>query len=891
MIPHIPNQRQNKSNGSKPFNDLVAYIEENKGKEQQQAVTNDFADIVNYASAPLDQETNAEKCIAIRTNGISDLASAAIEMNSVSARNTRSKDPAFHFILSWPEHEKPEPDAIFDAAEHAIKSLGLAEHQYVIAIHGNTDNMHCHVAVNRIHPETYKSRNIEWAQKTLHMAARESEIKHGWTHDNGIYVVETNAKGQKRIVLNKDHAAAINEAGGKDHPSHSREKALPAWHDPESLESWLKADVSRSLKRVLHKMEDWHALHTWLANYGIELTDTGGGGMRLYATSQLTGDVLDIPASKGLRILKRSELEKRWGNFAAYGSLDSIQTFPTQDPDNESEVPMPSIVPDLSHLTNKQIAKGVKHVLGTSFDNGIPPNPNLVLHAESDRRIPPTHRRGSLHELSARGMDGRGFDGETDGQMLLPDALHVHVGDTQAGQDPDMRRSGTGPQSSRGLNRDNSKRQERKEQRAAARADLRNRFAQYRRFVRDGDNDYWERIKGLKADRSRDLKTIRSETKIEKSKVGKSRSLNPSAKLHAILALDAESMRRVLQIETIYQEKGKSLRATRLPPLGWREWLHEQSNLGDQAAISALRGIVYQAQRDAKRNKKDEEQEEAETAEYRYRQLMARLLEEERKEAAIRAAHREAMRPFEVDALLIRYAGVKWHVTGNGNIEYSDLGGAHLFTDRGNRITFDRVRVTDEEIRMALVHAQQKFGNQLTLTGEDPLFSERMARLADDMGLRVLNPELQTVIADHRRNRDLLIAPIHELTWPEEKPTNEFDPDLPLPTTENSKSILAEELIKETPEQRLQALVLAIDPRAQFVMPDTVDSKSIYTGPVAAVLDTQEGFAQHIGRGKYVLHMGSTSAQQGNAVIEVRYRNTQLEISFPDLTKGKGRNE
>ena len=81
------------------------------------------------------------------------------------------------------------------------------------------------------------------------------------------------------------------------------------------------------------------------------------------------------------------------------------------------------------------------------------------------------------------------------------------------------------------------------------------------------------------------------------------------------------------------------------------------------------------------------------------------------------------------------------HITEAGEI---------LFTDRGNRVTFDRVRVSDDEIRLALVHAQQKFGQQLTLTGDDPVFTERMARLADDMGMTILNPEMQPVISAHR---------------------------------------------------------------------------------------------------------------------------------------------
>ena len=84
-------------------------------------------------------------------------------------------------------------------------------------------------------------------------------------------------------------------------------------------------------------------------------------------------------------------------------------------------------------------------------------------------------------------------------------------------------------------------------------------------------------------------------------------------------------------------------------------------------------------------------------------------------------------------------------------IEVLDEAGNRLFTDRGNRLTFDRVLVTDNDISLALLHAQQKFGRQLTLNGDDPVFTARMARLADDIGIVVLNPELQNCIQEHRR--------------------------------------------------------------------------------------------------------------------------------------------
>lgn len=67
--------------------------------------------------------------------------------------------------------------------------------------------------------------------------------------------------------------------------------------------------------------------------------------------------------------------------------------------------------------------------------------------------------------------------------------------------------------------------------------------------------------------------------------------------------------------------------------------------------------------------------------------------------------------------------------------EHKTEAGEHLFTDRGNNFTFDREKVTDNEIRLTLAAAEHKFGKQLTLTGDDPIFTARMARIADDMGL------------------------------------------------------------------------------------------------------------------------------------------------------------
>jgi len=269
MIPHIPAQRKFKANAAKAFNDLVAYIE--AGQDQSLAprrqLGSDFANVINYATMPTDEKSGAEKCIAIRTHGVTGIATASLEMNTVAQKNTRCKDPVYHIILSWPEHEQPAAELIFDAAEHALQALGLAAHQYVLAVHGNTDNMHCHISVNRIHPRTFKSHNIAWAHRNLHRAARESEIKHGWSHDAGIYVVEVDSHGKKQVVPSADHAYLADTlvtAVPRVHRELGREALLPVWHDPDSLDSWLKTKVSKALKPVLAELTGWPALHAWL---------------------------------------------------------------------------------------------------------------------------------------------------------------------------------------------------------------------------------------------------------------------------------------------------------------------------------------------------------------------------------------------------------------------------------------------------------------------------------------------------------------------------------------------------------------------------------------------------------------------------------------------------
>ncbi|ART61542.1 hypothetical protein CBP36_21505 (plasmid) [Acidovorax carolinensis] len=172
------------------------------------------------------------------------------------------------------------------------------------------------------------------------------------------------------------------------------------------------------------------------------------------------------------------------------------------------------------------------------------------------------------------------------------------------------------------------------------------------------------------------------------------------------------------------------------------------------------------------------------------------------------------------------------------------------------------MRVTDDEIKLALVHSREKFGRQITLTGDDPVFVERMARLAEDMGLSVLNPELKPVIEAHREAKKQAAGQVaKEAAQAAFKPRAQEDTGHMSAGAEKAAETaqeaqkgagqgegVQETLAAVTPDlrpieepalptagdERLRALVLAIDPRAKFQEADPADEKRLYVGPVAS---------------------------------------------------------
>lgn len=233
------------------------------------------------------------------------LETASAEMNAVAAQNARVNDPVYHVVISWATGENPTDDEAFSSAEYALRAVGMLDHQYVFAIHRDTENVHVHIAVNRVNPETFRAVYPERDYYKLDYAMRELELANDWQRVDGVYsIFERNGK----TVI--DWSSASPNSKGK-RPSKASDMER---HDGvESLFSYVRDKPRKAVAKLLKRESvTWQAVHRLLAEYDLYL-EPKGQGFAIYSKS--SPDVTPVKASDLHEGLSRSRLEKRLGEF------------------------------------------------------------------------------------------------------------------------------------------------------------------------------------------------------------------------------------------------------------------------------------------------------------------------------------------------------------------------------------------------------------------------------------------------------------------------------------------------------------------------------------------------------------------------------------------------
>jgi hypothetical protein len=216
------------------------------------------------------------------TNCISDSAqAAALEILNTQTMNTRSTaDKTYHLLISFRRDENPDAATLAAIEDRLCDGLGFAGHQRISVVHEDTDNLHVHVSINKIHPTRYMIHEPFRAYRVLAKLCDRLENEFGLQKDNHT----PRQVGAENRASDMEHHAGI-----------------------ESLLGWIK----RECKAQMLGAQSWEELHTVLAEHGLRIHPRANG---LVISAD---DGTSVKASSVAREFSRPNLEQRFGPFQA----------------------------------------------------------------------------------------------------------------------------------------------------------------------------------------------------------------------------------------------------------------------------------------------------------------------------------------------------------------------------------------------------------------------------------------------------------------------------------------------------------------------------------------------------------------------------------------------
>jgi hypothetical protein len=156
----------------------------------------------------------------------------------------------------------------------------------VSVVHHDTDNLHIHIAINKIHPTRYTILDPYYSHKVLGQLCGKLELEYGLIHDNH----KAHKVGSENRAYDMEHHAGV-----------------------ESLLGWIKRECLDQLQAAT----SWAEIHRVLQENGLGLKERGNG---LVITQH---DGLMVKASSVARELSKGKLEAKFGAFAPSSHTDA----------------------------------------------------------------------------------------------------------------------------------------------------------------------------------------------------------------------------------------------------------------------------------------------------------------------------------------------------------------------------------------------------------------------------------------------------------------------------------------------------------------------------------------------------------------------------------------
>ncbi len=241
-----------------------------------------FAGLVIYI---VDAQHKTERIGAIKaTNCHSDRVDAVIaEVLNTQLMNKRAiSDKTYHLVISFRPEDQPTDEVMAEIENRLCDGLGFNEHQRLSVVHHDTDHLHIHVAINKIHPIRLTIHNPHYDYQVIGELCNKLEQEYGLTPDNH----EVKQRGAQSATANIEFKAGET-----------------------SLVGWIKQECLDQIKAA----DNWVDLHQLLKDHSLELRERGNGLVFVSSNG------IAVKASSVDRALSKKRLTEKIGTFVPAG--------------------------------------------------------------------------------------------------------------------------------------------------------------------------------------------------------------------------------------------------------------------------------------------------------------------------------------------------------------------------------------------------------------------------------------------------------------------------------------------------------------------------------------------------------------------------------------------
>jgi hypothetical protein len=233
----------------------------------------------------LDTKHNGMKVVHAWTTNLSvpnDFQIGIAETMATQQLNSRSKiDKTYHLVVSLGIGESLTEEQFKHVEERVCSVIGFSEHQRICAIHNDTNIVHMHLAISKVHPLTLNTIEPYYDKLKLMEVCRELEQ---------IYGLQAGISPEKQ-------ARGIGTSPAEAHQG------------LESFGSWVKTHFREPLLNLMNKPESsWREIQELAGKYGVEIRERGAGLVIAHVSEKLF-----VKASSIDRSFSKKVLEERFG--------------------------------------------------------------------------------------------------------------------------------------------------------------------------------------------------------------------------------------------------------------------------------------------------------------------------------------------------------------------------------------------------------------------------------------------------------------------------------------------------------------------------------------------------------------------------------------------------